>query len=417
MSTALALAAVTAVLRDLLLDGVIDNDAPGVGDVSVTALPPDRVQVNGTAAKSQLNLFLYQVTPNPGWRNEGLPARGAEGERRSNPPLALDLHYLVSAYGTADFHAEMLLGFAMQTLYETPVLTREALRTALKSEPSVDSGLPGFLGTLGKSGLAEQVEQIRITPASLSTDEMSKLWSACQASYRPSAVYQVSTVLIESSRPVREAFPVRERRLKVTAQQPPVIESVTPKVVTAGGSLAITGRNLAAEHLEVVIGGVPAAPGTVSATGGRVTVSALPMGLAAGVQTVRVAHGILFGTAADPHRGRESNLAAFVLAPRITASPKSVARGGALTLTVDPPVHAGQRVRVLLGEHAVEGIGPGAGAPPSATVMAKLPSPAESPGFPIGKLPLQVEVDGARSPLAPDPAPDGPYGLPAVVVA
>ena len=72
MSSGLAIAAVTAVLKDLLNNGLIDHDlTPSVGDVTVTALPPDRVS---TAAdeKSQLNLFLYQVTPNPDLRNADL---------------------------------------------------------------------------------------------------------------------------------------------------------------------------------------------------------------------------------------------------------------------------------------------------------------------------------------------------------
>ena len=44
MSSGLAIAAVTAVLKDLLNNGLIDHDlTPSVGDVTVTALPPDRV--------------------------------------------------------------------------------------------------------------------------------------------------------------------------------------------------------------------------------------------------------------------------------------------------------------------------------------------------------------------------------------
>ena len=79
MSTALAIAGVTAVLRDLLNDGLVNHNVSGVlgSSVTVSVLPPDRVvPANGTEA-SQLNLFLHQVTPNPGWRNEGLPSRDA----------------------------------------------------------------------------------------------------------------------------------------------------------------------------------------------------------------------------------------------------------------------------------------------------------------------------------------------------
>src|SRR5215471_6399154 len=99
MSTALAVASVTAVLKDLLNNGMIDHNITAVvgSDVVVSALPPDRIDVidvNPSDRKSRLNLFLYQVTPNAGWRNVGLPSRNGQGERISNPPLALDLHYL-----------------------------------------------------------------------------------------------------------------------------------------------------------------------------------------------------------------------------------------------------------------------------------------------------------------------------------
>lgn len=130
MSTALAIAGVTAVLRDLLNDGLINHNISGLlgSSVTVSVQAPDRVVTGSTPEASQLNLFMYMVTPNLGWRNEGLPGRDGSGRTRlTNPPLALDLHYLLSAYSGADLHAEILLGYAMQLLHETPVLTREAI--------------------------------------------------------------------------------------------------------------------------------------------------------------------------------------------------------------------------------------------------------------------------------------------------
>ncbi len=63
MSSALAIASVTAVLKSLLDNRLVEQGAPAsVGDVSVTALPPDRI-TTGADERSQLNLFLYRVTP------------------------------------------------------------------------------------------------------------------------------------------------------------------------------------------------------------------------------------------------------------------------------------------------------------------------------------------------------------------
>jgi hypothetical protein len=133
MSNALAIAGVTAVLRDLLDSGLIDHritDAMGQG-VTVSALAPDMIRVEGADARPQINIFLHQVTQNAAWRNHDLPSRGMSGERLRNPPLALDLHYLVTVYGASDLQAEVLLGYAMQLFHETPVPSREAIRTAL----------------------------------------------------------------------------------------------------------------------------------------------------------------------------------------------------------------------------------------------------------------------------------------------
>src|SRR6266404_2868983 len=130
MSGALAIAAVTASLKDRLNNSLLDQDLSHVGSFSVTAQPPDRIST-GTTETNVLNLFLYQVTPNLGWRNAELPSRDNGGSRTTNPPLALDLHYLLTAYGSQDMNAEILLGYAMQLMHEFPVLTRAQLRTVL----------------------------------------------------------------------------------------------------------------------------------------------------------------------------------------------------------------------------------------------------------------------------------------------
>lgn len=213
MSNALAIAAVTAVLKDLLDNAVIDHSLSNVvGDrVTITALPPDRIGAGGDDIV-QLNLFLYNVEPNPGWRNVGLPSRNNEGQRLTNPPLAIDLYYLLSAYGVQDFDSEILLGYAMQTLHEMPVLTRDAIRKALEPVSPVDgSSLPVGMKDLSASDLAEQVEMIKISPHTISTEETSKLWSAFQAKYRPSVAYHVSVVIIESKYQIRSPLPVLSR--------------------------------------------------------------------------------------------------------------------------------------------------------------------------------------------------------------
>jgi hypothetical protein len=197
MTSALAIASVTYLLKDLLDNKLVQHGiTASVGDVTVSALPPDRI-TTGTDERSQINLFLYRITPHTMWRG-GLPRSGENGT--GTPPLALDLHYLITAYGERDFQAEILLGSAMQLLLETPVISREMIRTALPTSGNGRGSLPPMQQTLATAGLAEQVEEIKLLPEFLSTEEASRLWSALQAKYRPSASYKASAVFIEAQK-------------------------------------------------------------------------------------------------------------------------------------------------------------------------------------------------------------------------
>src|SRR6266702_5868862 len=116
MSSPLAVGAVSAVLRNLLDDGMIKAGATLGTVVNVSAVAPDVINLDELEQPPRLNLFLYAATQNSGWRNRDLPSRNANGERITTAPLALDLHFLVTAYARGDFQAEVLLGYAMHLL-------------------------------------------------------------------------------------------------------------------------------------------------------------------------------------------------------------------------------------------------------------------------------------------------------------
>ncbi len=206
MSNALSIAAVTAVLKDLLENGLVsDSIATSVGDVIVTALPPDQISV-GSDERAQLNLFLYQVTQNrnvdwisPEFRSKYSPTN--QNQRSVNPPLALDLHYLLTAYGGKDFQAELLLGYAMNLLHKTPIITSEIIENALKNASSANTNSVFSLAMVGVyvSDLAEEIGQIKLSAEFFNMEDTSKLWSVLQTHYRPSVNYQASMVLIDSS--------------------------------------------------------------------------------------------------------------------------------------------------------------------------------------------------------------------------
>ena len=441
MSNALAIAAVTAVLKDLLNNGLIGHDlASAVGAVTVTAKPPDLI-TTGVSEAAQLNLFMYHATENAGWRNVGLPAMGVDGQRLANPPLPLNLHYLLMAYGAAEFQAEILLGYAMHLLHENPVLGRDAIRTALAPPAPVGgSELPPAYQALSAADLADQVELIKLSPEALSVEDLSKLWTAFGAKYRPTAAYQASVVLIQGTRSTRSALPVRNRKFYALPFKQPMIDRVFADVVadsdprvTLASTLVLAGRQLRGPVTLVRLGDllVPPPPLDVSDTQIRLSLASLTS-LRAGVQGVQVVQTIPMGEPETPHRGMESNVAAFVLHPTITATAGITARdvvdsvtlcSGSLTVGFAPKVGRAQRVQLLLNEFDAPETRPSRAysfpAPRDNGILDPDQPDTDSVAFAIsrvqgGEYLVRVQVDGAESLLGHTA--DGKYASPRVSI-
>lgn len=208
MSNVLSMAAVTAILKNLLENSLIQQAVTtGMGDVAVTTLPPDRVTI-GADERPQLNLYLYRLTPQSGWRRAN---QTAAQESQQEQSLTLSLHYLLSSYGERDVQGEILLGAAIQCLQQSSVISGESIRTALTSLASTKSGHGHTtLAALAREAAVIPLEEIKITPEFLSLEDLSKLWSSLQAHARLSVTYQVSVVLdaacnVAVSQPARVA--------------------------------------------------------------------------------------------------------------------------------------------------------------------------------------------------------------------
>ncbi|MFH7026533.1 MAG: Pvc16 family protein [Heteroscytonema crispum UTEX LB 1556] len=244
MSNSLAIAAVTTTLRNIITPGILNE----LGSGTVTAKPPDKAREPGDNG-NQINIFLYQVLPNGSLRNMDLPNRVKPGEI-GQPPLALNLYYLITAYGkdNDDILAHRLLGKAMQILHDFAVLNPSDIKTAL-----------------AESDLHNQLERVRITLQPMSTEEVSKLWATFQTQYRISASYELSVVLIDSSRPVKTPLPVLTRGLGdqgVFAQADmtppfPTLEAVQPPnqqpSVRLGEVFTLKGHHLDSDDGRVVV--------------------------------------------------------------------------------------------------------------------------------------------------------------------
>ena len=442
MSTALAIASVTQVLKDLLDNGLIDNDVTGIlgGDVTVTCLTPDQVET-AKPGESLLNLFMYHVSPNTGWRNERLPSINSSGERMSNPPLALDLHYILSAYSKEELHTEILLGYGMQLLHENPVLAREAVKRSL-SVPGefTGTGLPVHLRSLSTSKLDEQVELVKITPEGISTDEMSKLWTAFQSKYRPSAAYMATVVLIESSRSTKTPLPVRERNIYVNPIKQPVISKIKSQSgpgnpiiqnqkILHNFRLVIEGENLKSENLKIILDGIElaTAPAPDEISNSQI-IFQLPQGIAAGIHGLQVSGPVKMGTPEVLHRGVESNVEALILCPVI--DPVSIevtnvigsgnsGRSAHIGMNVKPAIGPQQRILLLMNQvNNAPGTAPLAYSFQSIIPLSP-PEPAEEitvvvSGVKAGTYLVRIQVDGTESPLGTDI--NGKYNSPLLLI-
>lgn len=196
MSNSLAIATVSAALAAVItksVQEVVSGSQVVIGQPHAT--PPGD-------ALHWVQLCLYQVSPNVALRNADLPTRNSAGKLSQKPQVALDLHYLLAFYGDEkDFEAQRMLGAVARDLHANPILTAKIIRDAVASWP-----------VLAGSNLSQAQQQVKLTPLTLSLEELSKLWSVFfQTPYALSIAYHVSVVLIEAEDSVNPAPPVLQR--------------------------------------------------------------------------------------------------------------------------------------------------------------------------------------------------------------
>jgi uncharacterized protein DUF4255 len=436
MSTALAIAGVTQLLRDVLNDGLVDNDVgAAIGtNVTVHARAPDRV-IDLVEDGSVLNVCLYNVESQSSWSNQILPTRNSAGMRVQNTPLPLDLFYLISAIATEDLHQDILLGYAMQILHEHPGFDRDEIIAGLSPAPAVAGNLPPALQALAGTGLADQVERLVIAPVYLTTEEMSRIWTSFQTTYRSSMAYRVSSVIIQREDPARSALPVLTigsdnsgaRVVPGLDIGVPLIRALTLPEGQAsarpGDPVVLRGQRLGGVTVTVHFDSpaldaeidVTPAPGGTDGTQ-TVVVPDVPAVWAAGLYQVRLSAQRAAG---DPVY--RSNAAAFQLAPVPDLPPVSVTRIVApapqveVVLDMRPNVWPGQRVELILGSNV-------ATAPPRTAAIGTVTF--TFPDLPAGDYPVRLRVDGVESwltireiaPVGPDFLPEPPQYDPTQVI-
>ncbi|MEM8961950.1 MAG: DUF4255 domain-containing protein [Acidobacteriota bacterium] len=415
MSNFLAIATVTATLRRTL-QAVVSQDVSGA---TVTSVRPDGPQ--GSLPTVGVNVFLYQIAPNPDWRNNDLPTRRSNASLLQRPETAIDLHYLFSFHGDdAQLESHRLLGSVTRTLHAQPIIDRQAILDTITD--------PTF-SYLAGSDLADQIAKVRLVLLGLNLDEQSKLWTGLfhQTQYFLSTAYRASVVLLtaEAERP-QPALPVRTRQFLVFPLRSPAIDTVTdaddPQApVEVGTTVEIRGQRLLDSRKTVVrVTGqdLEPDPADVSDTSIRFlldTPTLDPVLLRAGVQAVQVVHPYLIGDPPEERGGAQSNPAPMVLRPRldsVAASGIVDAGGGAvdasIDVTVTPPLGERQRVDVVLNTTAGAAVPQSYSFPAPARTGAVTTVSIAVTGVLAGTYLVRLQVDGAASTLVVDDDPASP---------
>jgi hypothetical protein len=331
-----------------------------------------------------------------GWRNVGLPSLAADGKTvLKNPPLALDLHYLLTAYGSTDWQAEALLGYALLMLHQNPIIARAEVSAALQALPTSSPHNP-LSADLGASGLANQFEMIKITPATLGREEIAWLWTALKADYRPTFPFQVSVVLLEPQAPLSFALPVLSRNITAQAGPPAqLLQASAPSGQAAaapGDVVTLTGLSLAGAA-QIVLGnprlGVnypPFAPTNVTNDSITFAIPNDPANLPAGVYNLSV---LFTGQ-------RSTNTVPLPIAPSIlaTPAPSATASGGGtlVSLNCNPQIRPNQAAQLIMGATSV----------PAQPIISATANPQFlfTPALAAGSYLARLQIDGVISPVA-----------------
>jgi hypothetical protein len=353
MSNHLAIATVTATLRDLVF-GAVSVDVPGA---DVTMVRPDGA--GSGVPKTGVNIFLYQVTPSAAAISEDLPTRSQDGTLVRRPRVGLDLHYLLTFYGAeAQLIPQRLLGSSARVLHAKPVLTRPQVNLSVAAR-----------AFLSGSNLAADVELVKFTQLPLTLEELSKLWSVFfQTEYTLSVAYRGTVVLIETEDSFMTPLPVRLRNLYIETFHEPSVEAVIAFTgdddpIVAQSKIRVRGRQLKGDTTLLTISGEDVTPSAVSDTEIEAT---LPAPLQAGPQGLQVVHKRLMGAPEQSHPGIESGVFPFVLTPQVTKTGGNynVTKGAVTTETingqtvhsvdvtvkVNPTVGKEQRVLLVLNQ-------------------------------------------------------------------
>jgi hypothetical protein len=143
-----------------------------------------------------VSLFLYRVLPNGTYR---APAgRLDENGRRFRNQLAVDMHFILTAWGGSASLQHTIAGWMMRVMEDSPLLPAGLLNSVL-------------------SDVFQPDEAVELTLADLSTEDLLHVWETLvQNTYQLSVPYVARNIRIESRLLQAAGQPIQQRTFEYT---------------------------------------------------------------------------------------------------------------------------------------------------------------------------------------------------------
>ena len=134
-----------------------------------------------------ISLYLYRISVNTIRRT--LPRQVDQNGNRHRQALPIDLHYLLTPWATSAETQQILLGWSMRVLEDTPLLSSQLLN----------------------SDVFQPDETVEIVSEPLPLQDIINIWDAFKPNFQVSAAYSVRMVPIDSLIVEPEGAPVQTR--------------------------------------------------------------------------------------------------------------------------------------------------------------------------------------------------------------
>ena len=187
-----AIAVTALALRGLLANACPRDEQHGFPGAEFRLLTSADLQPP-TKLTLGVSFYLHRVAFNTSRRN--LPPRTALDGTRFRPPVPVDLHFLMTAWGRSPEEQQSLLGWAIRTLQDTPVLPAGLLNR--------------FAGDRGE--VFHHGEAVELVGEILSLQDMLNIWEVAKHNEQPSVPYVARMVFLDSEIELGEFPPVQTR--------------------------------------------------------------------------------------------------------------------------------------------------------------------------------------------------------------